>query len=114
MQYCAGERPTTGVGFWTCAVLAVCGFLASSPRVFTQTTDQASVPSAQNQEQFQLRVKSNLVVVRVVVRDAKGKPVEGLARQDFRLFDRGKEQSISEFEVVTSIPPPPPSAIYEI
>jgi VWFA-related protein len=53
----------------------------------------------QSQNPFQLNVTSNLVVVRVVVRDAQGKPLEGLRKEDFRLFDQGKEQSISQFEV---------------
>ena len=75
------------------------------PRAFAQTA--TSVPTAQNQGQFQLKVKSNLVVVRVVVRDAKGVPVGGLRKQDFRVFDRGKEQTISQFEVGTSTSPSP-------
>ncbi|MBS1802942.1 MAG: VWA domain-containing protein [Acidobacteria bacterium] len=45
-----------------------------------------------------LRLESNLVVLRVVVRDARGVPVVGLKRDDFKLFDEGKEQSISQFE----------------
>jgi VWFA-related protein len=72
----------------------------SPPGAFAQTA--ASAPS--NQGQFQLKVKSNLVVVRVVVRDAKGKPVTGLQKQDFRVFDRGKEQTISEFEAGSPAP----------
>jgi VWFA-related protein len=46
------------------------------------------------------------VLVRVVVRDAEGKPVEGLRKEDFKVLDRGKEQSISQFEVETSTPLP--------
>jgi VWFA-related protein len=45
--------------------------------------------------------------VRVVVRDANGKPVAGLQKEDFKLLDRGKEQSISQFEVETSSRPSP-------
>ncbi len=44
------------------------------------------------------RLESNLVIVRVVVRDAGGYPITGLKREDFRLFDQGKEQAISQFE----------------
>ena len=65
--------------------------------------DKANDPSpAQPQSQFKVQVKSNLVVVRVVVRDSKGKPVEGLKKEDFKLFDQGKEQSIAQFEVERS------------
>ena len=53
---------------------------------------------------------TNLVVVRVVVRDADGKPVAGLGKDDFRLLDRGKEQTISQFEAETSAPSSPSSA----
>jgi VWFA-related protein len=48
---------------------------------------------------FKLRV--NLVQVHVVVKDAKGKPVEGLKREDFQLYDQGKLQTISTFGVET-------------
>lgn len=51
-----------------------------------------------NQSQIPLKATSNLVLVRVVVRDAQGKPVEGLKKQDFKLFDQGKQQTIDEFE----------------
>ena len=60
---------------------------------------------AQKEPEFKLQVKSNLVVVRVVVRDARGRPVEGLKKEDFKLFDQGKEQSISQFEVEASAAP---------
>ena len=68
------------------------------------------MPAAQSngsQAPFQLKAESNLVVVRVVVRDANGKPVAGLQKEDFKLLDRGKEQSISQFEVETSSSPSP-------
>lgn len=48
---------------------------------------------------FKLRSQSNVVVVRVVVRDAKGRAVGGLQRQDFRIFDNEKAQVISGFSV---------------
>ncbi len=57
-----------------------------------------------------LKVQSNLVVIRAVVRDGRGKPVNGLAKEDFRIFDRGKEQSVVQFEEesATSNPSTPP------
>ena len=48
---------------------------------------------------FKLRV--NLVQVHVTVRDKAGKPVEGLRKEDFQLFDNGKLQPISTFGVET-------------
>ncbi len=62
-------------------------------------------PATQGQTNDKLRVASNLVVVPVVVRDAEGKPVEGLRKEDFKLFDQGEEQSITQFEVESAIAP---------
>jgi VWFA-related protein len=51
-----------------------------------------------------LKVTSNLVVVRVVVSDTSGHSVVGLHEGDFRIFDRGREQSIVHFEVESASP----------
>jgi VWFA-related protein len=48
---------------------------------------------------FKMRV--NLVLVRVVVRDAAGKVVTNLKKEDFQLADNRKPQSISSFSVET-------------
>jgi VWFA-related protein len=49
---------------------------------------------------FKLRV--NLVQVHVIVRGNAGKPVEGLHKEDFQLFDNGKLQPIITFGVETA------------
>ena len=77
--------------------------LATSISVFAQASDKTTTPPAENQAPFQLKVTSNLVVVRVVVRDAQNKPVENLQKDDFKLFDRGKRQSITQFAVETPV-----------
>jgi VWFA-related protein len=41
----------------------------------------------------------NLVLVPVVVRDAKGQPIGSLRREDFQLFDKNKPQFISKFSI---------------
>jgi VWFA-related protein len=46
---------------------------------------------------FKVNVK--LVVLRAVVRDAKGNAVGGLRQEDFQVADRGKPQTITQFEV---------------
>jgi VWFA-related protein len=104
----ASER-FAGVAFWAYSALAIGGFPVKAPQAFAQTA--AAVSPTQNQGRFQLKVQSNLVVVRVVVRDAKGEPVGSLQKQDFRVFDRGKEQTISQFEVGTSTPASPTSVV---
>ena len=54
--------------------------------------------AAEDQAPAVLKLESNLVVVRVIVRDAQGNPVKGLKREDFKLYDQSKEQSIAQFE----------------
>jgi len=56
---------------------------------------------AQTPPPFQIRVETNVVMVRVVVRDAKGRPVAGLRKENFRLSDSGKPQEITGFAVET-------------
>ena len=48
------------------------------------------------------RARTDLVVVDVVVTDGQGKPVEGLKREDFRLFEDGKGQDLATFEAVSA------------
>lgn len=48
-----------------------------------------------------LKVRVNLVLVRVVVRDEKGRPVGALHEEDFQLLDNKKQQIISHFAVET-------------
>lgn len=47
------------------------------------------------------KVRVNLVLVRVVVRDQHGKIVQNLHKEDFRLFDNRNPQTISTFAVET-------------
>lgn len=47
------------------------------------------------------KVRVNLVLVRVVVRDEHGKVIENLKKDDFLLFDNRKPQTISTFSVET-------------
>ena len=72
------------------ATLLAVLFPVKPARAQAQTNTTAS-----NLPATRLKVTSNLVVVRVVVRDAQGKPVNGLRKEDFKLFDSGKEQPIA-------------------
>jgi len=79
---------------------------------------QESKPPTQNAEMatsestFKLRAERNLVVVRVIVRDRNGQAVTGLRKEDFRLFDDAKPQTIAEFSVepAAKATPPTPTA----
>jgi VWFA-related protein len=46
-----------------------------------------------------IRVDTRLVEVNVIVRDQNNRPVEGLTKADFTIFDRNKEQKIALFSV---------------
>ncbi len=60
-------------------------------------TPTPEVSTHENQPTFTTR--SNLVLVRVVVRDRKGLPNGTLQKEDFQIFDKGKTQFISKFSV---------------
>lgn len=47
------------------------------------------------------KIRTDLVVVHVVVRDAEGKTIGNLKKEDFELFDNHKPQIISNFSVET-------------
>src|SRR5262245_50070950 len=51
-----------------------------------------------------IRVQVNEVVVPVTVMDEKGRFVSDLKRQDFQIFDQGKEQTIAYFTAERSQP----------
>jgi VWFA-related protein len=53
----------------------------------------------ETQPTFKLQVERNLVLVRVIVRDSKGRPVGDLHKEDFRVWDSGKAQVITHFAV---------------
>jgi VWFA-related protein len=62
---------------------------SDTPEVNTQ---ESAVP---------FRVRVNLVPIRVVVHDVKGRPVTNLRREDFKIFQDGKPQVLSNFSVET-------------
>jgi VWFA-related protein len=64
-----------------------------------QAQPQPAASPSEAQPTYQIQVKSNAVVVRVVVHDAHGQPIDGLTQKDFQLFDDGKPQTISQFSV---------------
>jgi VWFA-related protein len=61
--------------------------------------DSQEVSSRDTPATFKVRV--NMVLVRVVVRDVQGKVVPSLKKEDFQLFDGKKLQTISSFAVET-------------
>jgi hypothetical protein len=70
------------------SLLLILAFLSCPLGAQSRENDKAPAAN-RDQAQFNLHVSSNLVVVRVVVRDAQGKPIGGLQKSDFQLYDRG-------------------------
>lgn len=86
-------------------LLAVCSALV--PCILrAQRESVREVPTHEVAPTFKLQAERNLVVVRVVVRDAKGAAVDNLRKEDFELFDRGKPQTILQFSVEKTSPRP--------
>src|SRR2546421_11284109 len=102
-----------------CGLLVWCnGLSAQTPAPPSQTQDALAKPdstavpvpapaTAQNEEVSShdtpttFKVRVNLVLVRVVVRDSQGKVVSNLKKEDFQLYDNRKLQTISSFSVET-------------
>jgi len=84
----------------------------SAPQAQKEATGE--ITSKDVQPTFKLQAQRNVVVVRVVVRDAHGAAVENLRQEDFQLFDRGKQQTILSFSLekpsLKAAAAPPPKA----
>jgi VWFA-related protein len=65
----------------------------------SQSPATAEVVTRDSSTTFKVRV--NVVLVRVVVRDQKGKAIDSLKKEDFQLFDNRKPQTISTFSLET-------------
>jgi VWFA-related protein len=68
---------------------------SQKPIAEPKTTDVAS------QVAPPIKVRVNLVQVKVVVRDGKGEAVKNLQQEDFQIYDNGKLQMISTFGMET-------------
>ena len=87
-------------------------FVSPTPGL-TQDAQQTTAPSpapqpeskensaeiASHDEPTTFKVNVKLVVVRAVVRDSEGHAVGNLHEQDFQVFDKGKPQVITQFDV---------------
>jgi VWFA-related protein len=78
--------------------------LASGPGAAPQSANPPEVQGQETTPKFRIRAERNLVIVRVVVRDAKERTVGDLHQEDFRLFDDGKPQEITGFTVEAANP----------
>jgi VWFA-related protein len=83
--------------YWFARVTAV----ACAASLFAQ---QQQAPQQPTQAAPPISVSVNEVIVPVTVTDAKGRFVSNLERQDFKVFDQGKEQTIRFFSAERSQP----------
>ena len=68
--------------------------------VMVFTASAASAQAPEQQPMFFSEVRVNNITVDVKVTDAAGVPVEGLRREDFRIFENGTPQEITNFHAV--------------
>ena len=78
------------------------GYLRVAARLDDGTTAEDAVPM--NTAGPSERVDVQLVQLFVVVTDRAGKPVKGLAREDFRVREDGREQTLSSFDDASEFP----------
>ena len=59
--------------------------------------------AAQSDSSYKLRVDVELATIEVTVLDKKGNPVRNLKKEDFQLYEDGKEQEILSIDEVKRI-----------
>lgn len=79
-----------------CVVL-VGALLGSRILARSQSTDPKPSPPAE-QEEFRITTHSDLVLLDVSVKDPAGGFVTGLTKDQFKIYDNGREQNITTFE----------------
>lgn len=79
-----------------------------SPAKTNSAPEPSQAPASANNQEVSsqdtpaaFKVRVNLVLVRVVVRDSNGKIIPNLRKEDFQLYDNRKLQTISSFSVET-------------
>ena len=82
-------------GFLLAGVLALTIFFG--PHAALELRAEASQSGSSNT----LRVDVELITVEVIAQDKKGKPIQTMKKEDFRLFEDGKQQQIVTFDPVT-------------
>jgi len=77
----------------------IVGIWPIRPAPNPQNQEPPEIKSEETTPSFTIRAQRNEVLVRVVVRDKDGKAVGGLTKDEFRLSDNGKPQSVTLFKV---------------
>jgi VWFA-related protein len=89
------------------------GALLLVPATAPQNQEAPEMKTEETKETFTVRAQRNEVQVRLVVRDANGNAVGGLTKDDFRVSDNGKPQTVTLFTVENNkaTPPGKPAAL---
>ena len=87
-------------------LLVFLGAILSSANADVQSAQASSPTSGTKQGAAPVfKATTRLVIVNVVVTDKSNRPVSGLKPSDFKLWDSGKPQKLSAFEVHSYVPP---------
>ena len=78
--------------------LASCGRAVVFPLLVFVSTAVFAQSSKTSDDTPVFKTSTRAVIVDVVVDDGKGQPVSALRREDFRIFEDGKPQTIDFFE----------------
>jgi VWFA-related protein len=99
------EAVVSAAGRMTVAIAAAAGLLCLIAPGQTLSPGEVRISGGPYRSQWQLlQAESHLVRIEAVVRDDKGRIVAGLKPQDFAVFDDGKKQTISTFQIETHTP----------
>jgi VWFA-related protein len=101
MEWMRGGSLRVGAVLW--GVVAACGWCGAQSAPAGGERQAASPSAAVGREQngaYSLQVKSQLVILDVVVTDKKGAAVGGLTRDDFKVFENKAPQPIVSLEEV--------------
>lgn len=99
MQTCSDDhsfRPTIWVALLFVCALQFAVPLVAQQRAPTDLGDMGQAPVGEPTATLHVAVRR--VVVDIVVTDAKGKPVRGLAKNDFAVMEDGKPQTMRSFD----------------
>src|SRR5208283_2926661 len=98
------RRPRAQLPSWRWVVFLILIPAVAPCSLKGQAANPQEISSRDVEPTFKLQTERNLVMVRVVVRDAKGAAVDNLRQEDFQLFDHGKVQTILHFSLEKPAP----------
>lgn len=88
------------LGLLTCCQLFAAAQTIAKPTAAPTSSTEVAPQELEilDQSSYKITVHSDLVLLDVVVRDAKGNPVTGLHREDFSIEENGIPQQVNNFE----------------